>query len=129
MNVRKEPLTMIRIKHPINLSRISVDKVTNTLNRLAIALESELIYGDTSNDILAEKISNSIHDACKLSYKKEKENIVIPMKGNLANCTSSNFKAIAQANYTGYIELSKANVPLEYYMLYLEKICKISYDL
>ena len=54
-------------------------------------------------------LSNHIYD-CFIGCKKEKKE-KIPITGNLLNCTSSNFKAIAEAHMFTYQKLSAIDDP------------------
>ena len=54
-------------------------------------------------------LSDHIYECCKENYKEKEEHIEI--SGNLLNCTSSNFKAIAEANLFTYQILSDQEDP------------------
>ena len=90
--------------------RLNLVKVIDQLNQPNLDLRE-----DDSNNIRATKISDFIYDSCKKSYKTHIEPET-NLTDNLLNCSSSNFRAIAEANLFAYQTLSKESVDTTQYL-------------
>ena len=91
-----------RLKQPIRLDRVDVIRA---IERLSEPFE----LGNDDNNLETVRLTNHIYDCCKDNYKQTDEQIEI--SGNLLNCTSANFKAIAEANLITYRTLSDQGDP------------------
>ena len=82
----------------------SID-IKKTIEKLAVPFD----MGDGNNNVVAANLANHIYD-CFIGSKRERTE-KIPVTGNLLNCKSSNFKAIAEAHMFTYQTLSAKNDP------------------
>ena len=108
-----------RLKVPINMHRVNIRSAVNLLNEYANELKDRLMNNMMDNNTISIQISDCIYDACKKSYEKNHSN-EITTTPNMQNCTAKNFKAIADANRSTYLLLSKSERPPEEYLVYLE---------
>ena len=99
-----------RLQKAIRFDRLNLVKVIDQLNQPNLDLRE-----DDSNNIRATKISDFIYDSCKKSYKTHIEPET-NLTDNLLNCSSSNFRAIAEANLFAYQTLSKESVDTTQYL-------------
>ena len=98
-----------RLRRPIKIENINNTNLQNDLERLATEINSEMNNPpDTPNiNELCYKITDGIYNACKRNSKTTHiDTDTIP---NYANCTSRNFKAIAEANFSCYQHHIKQN--------------------
>ena len=102
-----------RLKQPIKFDKLN-------LNETVQKLKSPFYLGNGNNNLSSIKLSNHIYECCTNSYKQSEEHIEI--SGNLLNCKSSNFLAIAEANLHMYNILSRQEDPAA--NTYLEKWMK-----
>ena len=72
-------------------------------------LKTPYDIGNENNNITAVKLTNYLYECCRNSYKEKEQHIEI--SGNLLNCKSANFKAIADANLFTYNTLSQQKHP------------------
>ena len=91
-----------RLRTPIRLDRVDV---VRAVERLSVPFT----LGNDDNNLSAIRLTNHIYDCCRENYKKNDEHI--ELTGNLLNCTSANFKAIAEANLVAYRTLSDQGDP------------------
>ena len=91
-----------RVKQSFRLDKIDIPKA---LEKLSVPFD----IGTENNNTSATKLSNHIYD-CFTTSKKEREE-KIHISDNLLNCTSSHFKAIAEAHLLRYQSLSAENHP------------------
>ena len=111
-----------RIKPVIKLSKIDIPEMISALDVLAESLKGEMDGMFDENDITA-KIENGIYDACKqskLRYDKRKPE----ERPNFTNCTSKNFKAIAEINLHTYEQYIKRGAQRDEYEPYLQNWIK-----
>ena len=91
------------------MKRIDVIKVVENLDTYAVKLKEDLSKIKSNNE-LANKITTSIYDACKLSYIKHKTREEVPQADNFKNCGSTHFQAIADANLMAYNTYSNTEI-------------------
>jgi hypothetical protein len=103
-----------RLKPPLNITRMDYSTAVALIEEKANEIKEEMSHGRIDNNLLATKITNGIYDACRNSYVKKPPEL--PLTGNLVNCTSANFKAIAHANFVAYYS-STDEVMKEEYLL------------
>ena len=99
-----------RIQKAIRFDKLDLVKLIEQLNASNFDIREE-----DSNNIRATKISDFIYDTCKKSCKTHIEHETI-LADNLQNCTSSNFRAIAEANLFTHQTLSKDGVDTTQYL-------------
>ena len=102
-----------RLRNPIRLDRIDI---VRAIEELSIPFS----LGNDDNNLSAVRLTNHIYDCCRDNYKNEEDHI--ELTGNLLNCTSANFKAIAEANLVAYRTLSDQGDPTA--NIYLENWVK-----
>ena len=81
-----------RLKKAIRFQKLDLPKLLNKLH----APDSRVLEDD-DNNVRAMKISDFIYRCCKDSYTRCRPN-GMTLTDNLLNCSSSNFKAIAEVN-------------------------------
>ena len=91
-----------RLKQPIIFDRVDIPLAVQKL-------KTPYDIGNENNNITAVKLTNYLYECCRNSYKEKEQHIEI--SGNLLNCKSANFKAIADANLFTYNTLSQQNHP------------------
>ena len=57
------------------------------------------------------RITNGLYDVCARNQKKTNDTNIIPFSENTRNCSSKNFKAIADANEANYRRLLNQGDP------------------
>ncbi len=92
-----------RLKQPIIFDRVDISRAIQKLKTPYVIANNE------SNNLTAIKLANHIYECCRSSYKEIEQRIEI--SGNLINCKSANFKAIADANLFTYRILSQQDDP------------------
>ena len=92
-----------RLKKPIRFDRIDIPKA---LEKLSMDFE----LGVENNNVSTINLTNHIYKCCSESYT-EKERNHIDLSGNLLNCNSTHFKAIADANLFTYRIMLDQNDP------------------
>ena len=107
-----------RLRRPMKLSRMNISKAVDYLENYARELKAEMFH-DTNNNTMSTKIADCLYDACRRSYEKCKTQTT-EIVGNMLNCGSSNFKAIAEANMSTYTILVNAGERTENCAVYLE---------
>ena len=110
------------MKIPVNFSRVNIRNAMRLLNTSAGNLKIEALQSN-NNNLLCNKISNCLYDACKRSYEKHKNSDTINPP-NLSNCSSKHLKAIAEANMHSYIVYSLSRSPNRDPLEYLENWAK-----
>ena len=83
-----------RLRQPIKIDRIDVKAA---IEKLSIPFD----LGTDNNNISSIKLANHIYKCCSESYKVDEKD-QIHITGNLLNCKSTHFKAIAEANLFTY---------------------------
>ena len=88
-----------RIRKPIQIRNINGNNLYRDLEFLAARLNRETnIY--TDNNTLCNKLTEGIYNACLVN--KQKCEVDITTIPNNKNCTSRNYRAIAEANFNSY---------------------------
>ena len=90
-----------RLKKAIKFEKLDFPKLISKLSEIDANISE-----DDSNNVTTVKISDALYKCCLDSYTKNKPRNE-PLTGNLVNCTSANFKAIAEANLFAHQSLSK----------------------
>lgn len=85
-----------RLRRTMNVKNINVNGLYADLEKLASRIQVEGMSAPELNDM----ITDGIYNACITN--KEKHKIDLSAVPNGENCTSDNFKAIAEANYQCY---------------------------
>lgn len=113
-----------RIKPPLNMSRVDIAAAVTLMEEKAKEIKEYMNEEGMQNNMLSIKITNGIYEACRKSYTKRMPEI--PLTGNLANCSSANFKAIAHANYVAYCRTTDEEIKKEYLLKWnqFEKLAK-----
>ena len=91
-----------RLRNPIRLDRVDITRAVERLSQ-------PFTLSEDDNNLSAVQLTNHIYDCCRDNYKNEDDRIVLT--DNLLNCTSVNFKAIAEANLATYRILSDQEDP------------------
>ena len=91
-----------RLKQPIIFDRVDISLAVQKL-------KTPYVIANESNNLTAIKLANHIYECCRSSYKETEQRIEI--SGNLINCKSANFKAIADANLFTYRILLQQDDP------------------
>ena len=94
-----------RLRRTINIKDLNLNGLYADLEHLASQIQVDGISASELND----KITDGIYNAC--IKNKEKHRINLATIPNAKNCTSDNFKAIAEANYQcyKYHEMKRSN--------------------
>ena len=114
-----------RILPPIKLCRLNVRNTVDMLDERATVMINSLNQ-NINNDNLSMKITNMIYDVCKSNYRRE----ILGMDDiennlpNLRNCSSKNFKAIAEAHLYTFNVMSDIDPYDDNRMVYLENWVK-----
>ena len=101
-----------RLKPPLNITRMDIATAITLLDEKAKEIREEMSQGRMENNSLSIKITDGIYNACRNSYVKTIPKL--PLTGNLVNCTSANFKAIAQANFAAYSQTTDEEIKKDY---------------
>ena len=112
------------LKPKIRLSDLDCSaSMVNDFNRLAQSITDRLQNENCVDDI-ARMINSEIYSICKKFSSKRKPRIIIP--DSKANCSSKNFKAIAEANLSMYSRCIENSAPeataMNYLMTWRENI-------
>ena len=106
-----------RIKPVIKLAKTDIPKMISALDTLAENLKNDMVGQFDENELTA-KIENGIYAACK-NNKLNWDERIMDERPNFVNCTSKNFKAIAEINLHTYEEFVKNGIEKEVYEPYL----------
>ena len=107
-----------KLKKPIRLKHIDAANTTTALNQLAVDIKQLLSQDNLNPEELCNIITDGIYNTCK--ENKVKNNNENPKIQFNTNCTSRNFKAIAEINLQMYQQLMKEGRSEEEYMVYME---------
>ena len=100
-----------RIRRPIKLHLIDMVKLNEDLEQLARDLQNDIENG-RETDYLCNKLTNSLYQTCVKNYKND-NNLIYTDIPYIANCTSSNLRAISEANFECFQFHLKENRDLE----------------
>ena len=108
----------IRLKSPVNISKLDIPNVVTSLDEFADQLMLSIRGNNFDENMLYAKIENGIYRICKENLKKCKSNE--PKMPHFKNCSSKNFKAIAAMNFYTYNIKRNNEDPVEICQKYLE---------
>ena len=107
-----------RIMPVIKLSKIDIPNMITSMETLAANMKIELRKDTIDIDDIAAKIEHGMYNACKQNGMKT-INEMNHEHPNLNNCTSKNFKAIAEMNLHTYDQFVKQGKERHLYEPYL----------
>ena len=111
-----------RITKPVKLKNVDAVSTITDLRTLAMEIKQMVLHNEQNPNELCNIITHDIYQTCKKNRRKaESETSEISFNNN---CTSKNFKAIAEANYERYQQLMLEGKQEDEYIQYLTTWCE-----
>ena len=111
-----------KVTKPVKLKNIDALNTISELKTLAEEIKQLMSHQQLDSDELCNMITDGIYQTCKNNRRKA-ENETSEISFN-SNCTSKNFKAIAQANHERYQQLMLEGKDENVYRQYMETWCE-----
>ena len=110
-----------KVTKPVKLRNLDAVNTITELKVLAEEIEQMMASKQLNPNELCDVITNGIYKTCKANRKKNENET--PQRSFNINCTSMNFKAIAEANLQRYQQLMMEGKSEAEYKEYMETWC------